>query len=265
MDRTLSHSPRIAVIGSGNVATHLAKAVTRAGYKLSIYNHHYESASRLASAVGTTAVADLDALDADIYIIAIKDDAIASLAASVAGRKGLWLHTSGSVDMKVFDGIVDSYGVLYPMQTFSKDADVDMTEVPFFIEGCNGDVTRAIRELASSLSHKVLEVSSANRVKLHIAAVFACNFTNYMWAQSSDILESIGADFSVMHPLIKATLDKTLTMSPHDGQTGPARRGDVDIIKKHLSMLSGVKHKLYETLSTDIMNEYHHNTTDHQS
>ena len=167
--------------------------------------------------------------------------------------------------MKVFDGVVDSYGVLYPMQTFSKDADVDMTEVPFFIEGCNGDVTRAIRELASSLSHKVIEVSSANRVKLHIAAVFACNFTNYMWAQSADILESIGADFSVMHPLIKATLDKTLTMSPHDGQTGPARRGDVDIIKKHLSMLSGVKHKLYETLSTDIMNEYHHNLTDHQS
>ena len=229
MDRTLSHSPRIAVIGSGNVATHLAKAVTRAGYKLSIYNHRCESAPRPASA------------------------------------KGLWLHTSGSVDMKVFDGVVDSYGVLYPMQTFSKDADVDMTEVPFFIEGCNGDVTRAIRELASSLSHKVLEVSSANRVKLHIAAVFACNFTNYMWAQSADILESIGADFSVMHPLIKATLDKTLTMSPHDGQTGPARRGDVDIIKKHLSMLSGVKHKLYETLSTDIMNEYHHNLTDHQS
>ncbi len=195
MERTLNHLTtlqelRVTILGAGNVATHLAKTFSQQGAVLQIYNHNIAGAKTLAETIGATYTASLDEIwpDADLCIISVKDDAVAGLAHSLAGHGGVWAHTSGSVEMEALAPISDSYGVFYPMQTFSKSMDVDMTEVPFFIEGSTEATTEFLKGIASQLSHKVYETDSHRRALLHIAAVFACNFTNRLWDISASVL-----------------------------------------------------------------------------
>ena len=173
---------RIAVIGSGNVATHLATAVEGV---VQICSPNLANAAALAEKVGCDATNSPSGLaDADIYIVAVKDDAIAAVLESVPTRcrKALWMHTSGSVGKSVFDGLgYDRYGVFYPLQTFSKSVDLDMSRVPFFIEGSDKRTTDEIRQLALSVSTTVYIADSHLRQQMHVAAVFACNFSNYMY------------------------------------------------------------------------------------
>ena len=167
---------RIAVIGSGNVATHLATAVEGV---VQICSPNLANATALAEKVGCDATNSPSGLaDADIYIVAVKDDAIATVLESVPTRcrKALWMHTSGSVGKSVFDGLgYDRYGVFYPLQTFSKSVDLDMSRVPFFIEGSDKRTTDEIRQLALSVSTTVYIADSHLRQQMHVAAVFACS------------------------------------------------------------------------------------------
>lgn len=250
--------PEIVLLGAGNVATHMARALAPFCNISQIYNHHIEGASELAAAVGAEAIDDIDRLrrDADLYIISVKDDAISPLAEKLGKLDGVWVHTSGTVAAETLRPITDRYGVLYPMQTFSKSINVDMSTVPVFIEAPDAETLETIRRVALLMTANVSELDSESRRKLHIAAVFACNFTNYLWQHSVNILKDIGLDFSVMGPLVEATLAKALTTGPEKGQTGPARRNDTATIAKHLDLLDGEAHKLYADLSQYITSHY---------
>ena len=251
---------RIIILGAGNVATHLAINLAPNCYIEQIYNHKIDSAQKLAKEIGETteAIDSIDKLkhDADIYIVSIKDDAVARLAESLRGFGGLWVHTSGSVPPQTLAKITDTYGVLYPMQTFSKNVYVKMSDVPIFVEGSDIASLEKIKAVAHLLSDHIYDSTQEGRLRLHIAAVFACNFTNYLWSQSAEILNGIGLDFSIMRPLIEATLNKAIATSPSEGQTGPARRNDMTVINKHLDILDGNRREIYKKLSENIIEKY---------
>ena len=250
---------RIVFIGSGNVATHLALALDKVTDVVQVYSRHLSSANELAVRMRACQAIDNPlqvTTDADIYIVSASDDAVAKIIDDISVSNGLWLHTSGSVPMSVFEGKRSDYGVLYPLQTFSKAVAVNVSRVPFFVEGSGDAVTAEITELAHLLSSKVSAADSRQRKMLHVAAVFACNFANHLWAVADEVLADAGYSFDVLVPLIEATLAKAAEISPLQGQTGPARRGDNDIITSHCAMLSQGRATLYKMLSQSIINQY---------
>lgn len=233
----------ITFIGAGNVATHLAPALARKGGRINqIYSRTENSAQTLASALECPFTTDLTEVspDADIYIVSVKDSALEEVIDTLtrhANPNALYVHTAGSMPMDVWKGKVRRYGVLYPMQTFSKQREVDFTSVPFFIEAACSKDTELLEELAGRLSPKVYKASSEQRKYLHIAAVFACNFTNHMYAISEHLLKAHGLPFEAMLPLIDETARKVHGLSPVEAQTGPARRDDRNVIDRHMNML----------------------------
>lgn len=251
---------RIALIGAGRVASCVGPRLKEAGHTVvCVYSRTIGHARELAGVLDVPAFDKLVALpDADIYLTMLSDDALIQLApAIVKGReKALFLHTAGSVPMDIWkDAGATHYGVIYAMQTFTKGVQVDWTQVPVFIES-DSDLD-AVKELALSLSADVSVLSSKGRKKLHVAAVFACNFTNHMYAVSEQLLKEEGVPFSVMLPLVRETARKMETMSPQEAQTGPAIRGDRKVINEHLELLKDYPQyaELYRLISTDINNK----------
>lgn len=246
---------RIVIIGSGNVATSIALALKNKCEVAQIYSRTLTNAEALAKLVGCDATNDLKklVLDADVYIVSVKDDAIVNVIETEPDNGALWLHTSGSTPIDVFREKRSRFGVLYPMQSFSKSHPARMSEVHIFIEGNDSKACREVKELASLMTKNVHKVSSKERERLHIAAVFACNFANHMFTLSSEVLDEAGIPFDAMLPLIKTTIAKLDSMTPQESQTGPAARGDVKIIEKHLKSLQGDKRKIYKLLSQSIM------------
>lgn len=247
---------RVVLIGSGNVATSLALALNGKCHLVQVYSRSMASAEALASRVGAQATNDLSQIvtDADIYVVSVVDDAITRVLETCPARGGLWVHTSGSTSIDVFKGKRTRYGVLYPMQSFSKSCPARMHEVHIFIEGCDSCATQEVKELAMLLTNNVHEITSTERERLHVAAVFACNFANHMFTLSSEVLDEAGIPFDAMLPLIKTTIAKLDNMTPTQSQTGPAARGDVNVIERHLQSLSGDKHDIYRLLSQSILN-----------
>lgn len=255
----MADSKRIVMIGAGNVATHLGLAFQAKGHEVvQVYSRTMESASALASRLGADALTSLDEVcrDADIYLVALKDDALLNLIPSIVkGREGaLFAHTAGSVGMDVWKGYAARCGVLYPMQTFSKARAVDFNSVSFFVEASGNEELEVLKDLALSLSPKVYEATSAQRSYLHMAAVFACNFTNHMYALSERLLEKNGLPFDAMLPLIDETARKVHELSPRKAQTGPAVRGDENVMGKHLDMLADDEEikEIYRIISNSI-------------
>ena len=226
---------RIALIGRGRVATHMGKALLKAGHKV--------------VSVNSRTLAELPQ-DADVYIIAVKDSALQEVISKVTkGREGqLFLHTAGSMPLSVFEGYADNAGVLYPMQTFSMDREVDFREIPLFIEGADP----RIRAVAESLSGHVYELSTADRKYLHLAAVFACNFANHCYTLAADVLQKKGLPFDVMLPLVDETARKVHELHPTEAQTGPAVRGDQNVMQAQAALLDGKAKEIYELLSQSI-------------
>ena len=255
----MATNKRIALLGAGNVATHLGKAWQQAGCTVvQVYSRTEQSASELATCLGVPFVISLDEVctDADIYVVAVKDAVLQELIpALVKGREAaLFVHTAGSMPMAVWQGVAPRHGVLYPMQTFSKAREVDFTSVSFFVEANHQADKEALKELAGALSPKVYEATSAQRAYLHMAAVFACNFANHMYTLSARLLEKNGLPFDAMLPLIDETARKVHGLHPHDAQTGPAIRGDENVMGKHLAMLADepeVK-EIYRIISDSI-------------
>ena len=256
----MERRPRIVILGAGNVATHLALNFAKKADVVQIYNHRLDNAELLAEKVGASATDKITELDdtADLYIIAVKDDAISQIASQLRDVGfGVWVHTSGSTPADVLDGIGKANGVLYPLQTFSKDSEIKIEEVPFFIESSSENATETIDRIARMISPNIHHIDSEQRKRLHIAAVFACNFPNYLWTISDGLLKDDGLDISVFKSLITATIEKALEISPEKGQTGPARGGDKKIMDEHESMLSGEAADIYRILSEHIYNHYH--------
>lgn len=248
---------RIVLLGSGNVATHLAEAFGKERV-VQIWSRNPENSRRLAARIGTQAVEHLEdiATDAQLYIISVSDDAIAPLAARLQGRHGLWAHTSGSIPAYALTGVGDAHGVFYPLQTFSRDVDVDMQKVPVFVEASTPEAAATLKSAASLFTNRIYDADSNRRRKLHIAAVFACNFANYMWMKADKILGEEGLDVTVFGPLIDATFTKAMTTDPEAGQTGPARRGDRSVIASHEAMLSDDDREIYSLLSSSILKHF---------
>ena len=246
----------MVMVGAGNVATSLARAL--APHVVQVWSRDLTHALALADVVGCDATSDLATLrtDANVVIVSVHDDAAANVASAVPDNGALWLHTSGSVPIDALAHSHTRCGVLYPMQSFSKQTPVPLTDVPIFVEGCDEAALADAEEVARLISHKVYHADSARRKKLHLAAVFACNFANHMWTLSSDVLEREGIDFEVMKPLIRSTVAKLDSLSPQRSQTGPAARGDEKVIRAHLNMLSGDAKEVYRIVSQSIINTY---------
>ena len=255
----MATNKRIALIGAGNVATHLGKAWQQAGCTVvQVYSRTEQSASELATCLCVPFVTSLDEVctDADIYVVAVKDAVLQELIpVLVKGREAaLFVHTAGSMPMAVWQGVAPRHGVLYPMQTFSKARKVDFASVSFFVEANHQADKEVLKELAGALSPKVYEATSAQRTYLHMAAVFACNFANHMYTLSAQLLEKNGLPFDAMLPLIDETARKVHGLHPHDAQTGPAIRGDENVMGKHLAMLADEPEikEIYRIISNSI-------------
>jgi NADP oxidoreductase coenzyme F420-dependent./Domain of unknown function (DUF2520). len=248
---------KIVLIGAGNVATHLGVALKEKGYPiLQVYSHTLASTEALGKQLNVPYTNDLASIvpDADVYIFSIKDSALPDVLKAFPVKQGLFVHTAGSLPMSVFEGYADRYGVLYPLQTFSKDRPVNFKEIPLFIEANSAADLHLLNEIASSLSSKVYPLSSEKRKSLHLAAVFACNFVNYLYTIAFNIVEEEGMLGDVLLPLIRETVNKIEAMTPRDAQTGPAIRADENVMNMHRAMLKGKPGllELYNLISKEI-------------
>ena len=250
---------KIVFIGAGNLATRLSLAMQRVGMQIGqVYSHPPEHAKLLADKLGCPWTTDLSALqsDADMYVFSLKDTVLADVIAQVKPNNGLWIHTAGSMPMDVFEGYAARYGVLYPLQTFSKGREVSFDVIPIFLEANTKKDADYLKKIASALSENVRFMSSEKRRSLHLAAVFACNFTNHIYALSYKLLEQEEIPADVLLPLIDETTAKIHAMPPAAAQTGPAIRYDENVINKHLAMLDDPDMKeIYQLLSRSIHKE----------
>ena len=251
----------IIFLGAGNLGTNLAHALFHQGHRIvQVYSRTMESAKVLAEQTGAIPINNFRQLDqdADIYILALKDDVLREIIPGLPDIAGIFVHTAGSVSVDIFEGNVKNYGVFYPLQTFNKNRLVHFSEIPVFIEA-NSDYSKTqIEQLATSISSDVHQANSEDRLAIHVAAVFACNFTNFMFVGADEILRKYDLSFQSLHPLINETIRKIETRPPYEAQTGPAVRGDNETLKTHLNMLSdaGMWQKLYRFVS-DMMIEYY--------
>lgn len=249
---------RVALIGAGNLATNLGKALIRAEHEVvQVWSRTEESAGALAMVLKCSWTTNLEEVvkNADVFIIAVKDSVLALVASALKeGREGqLMVHTAGSLPMGVLP--TERRGVLYPMQTFSKNKEVDFRVIPCFVESSKEKDLALLKTLSSTISNTVYELDGENRKYLHLAAVFCCNFANHCFTLSADLLKKHGdLPFSVMLPLIDETAAKLYAMSPREAQTGPAVRWDENVMANQLQLLADESNmqKIYELMSKSI-------------
>ena len=248
---------KISIIGSGNVATNLAHAFDRAGHDiLQVISANSERAKQLANCFGAyygNSISSVD-LNADFIIICVNDESYFNVLEELPkGLKSIICHTSGPVSMDVISDYAPNFGVFYPLQSLRKEKYIDFLDVPIFIEGNSTNVRENLMNLADTISNKISEVSSIEREKYHLAAVFANNFTNLMYTLSHKYLEDESLDFQNLIPIIKETANRLADDKPESWQTGPAKRGDTAIMQKHIDMLEDPKLKeIYKQLSDYI-------------
>lgn len=218
---------KIGIIGKGKVATHLERALATGKDSVEMIDSR-----TLEGADGSH----------DLYIISVKDDAIGEVAEKLSDRIGgsecLVAHTSGSVPMQILAPLFRNYGVFYPLQSFTKERELDYNAIPVFLEGSSKETEERLRETASRFTEKIFNADSERRKALHVAAVLACNFVNFLYGEAEGILEDAGYNFSVLMPLIRETLVRAEGLDPRAAQTGPAVRGDFNIVNDHLEFLN---------------------------
>lgn len=243
----------VVILGAGNVGTHLFKAFNKSEVVVvkQWYNRSLEPIKQYKNRLDITT--NLNHLkEADVYIIAVNDDAIAKLSTQLPFENKLVVHTSGSVNINHLDK-KHKRGVLYPLQTFSKDSEIDFYNTPICIETLDKKNYPILKNLALSISNTVKKVNSDQRKVLHLAAVFVNNFTNQLYRIGHEITESEGAEFDLLKPLILETANKIELVSPYMAQTGPAKRSDKKTINKHLKILKNQHHKdIYNLLTKSI-------------
>ena len=250
----------IVLIGSGNVATHLGIALKKSGCKIiQVYSPNKTHALALAKKLKTKFCTTIEAIsqEADLYIMAVKDDAIKEVSQKLILKNKIIVHTSGSASIDVLKNVSKNIGVFYPLQTFSKNTKLDIKQVPFCIEANNKATEKFLLKLAQTISFHANIVNSEQRKTIHVAAVFACNFTNYLFSVSEKILNNHQIPFDILKPLIYETIYKIEKHSPSQVQTGPAKRNDKKTIKAHLEFLKNYPEykMLYKKISDGIQND----------
>ncbi len=254
----------VTIVGAGNVAWHLAPALENVGYPVKeVYARKTTAASRLVKRLYAADIAeDLDFSQSPsrVFILAVSDSAIESIAQEIVlPDEAILAHTSGSIPMEILSfAATENYGVFYPLQTFTSRRRIEIESVPFCIEASNEGTREALLALAGSVSGKVVEMNSENRKVLHLAAVFANNFTNHMMKISSDIMEAHGFAPDLLYPLLSETINKLMSIGPEEAQTGPARRRDYRTLDKHVELLRENEDllRIYRTISQHIADTY---------
>ncbi|WP_162427827.1 Rossmann-like and DUF2520 domain-containing protein [Pontibacter pudoricolor] len=263
----------IAIVGAGNVAWHLAQALQKAGHTITaVYSrnkaHSEDLTKHLPNAVATQEL-DLTTIVADVVLIAIPDAALPGIAEQIKVKpETIVAHTSGSQPLAVLSTIAGAnYGVFYPLQTFSKHSPVDVKQVPILIEGNTEATIDQLEHLAHTISQKVERVDSGKRKQLHLAAVFACNFTNHLLGISQELLRKANLPTDLLQPLIQETIKKAANHNPYAVQTGPAIRNDQNVIDEHLRLLQHQPHlqAIYQALTQGIQATKGNNYSSDQS
>ena len=254
----------VSFIGSGNLAWHLAPALDNTDYSVQeVYSQNANHASALVEKLYHAQVKsslDFSLSPSKIFIIAVSDDVIVEVAQEIIlPENAILLHTSGSQPLSVLSYAAASrVGVFYPLQTFTKNRKVEFKEIPFCIESKDTETEKVLLNMAKAISKKVYKITSQERKALHVAAVFASNFTNHMLTISRDILLDNKLDFELLKPLIAETINKTLSLGPDQAQTGPAKRGDLEILDKHLEFLQNDEAvaEIYKVISQHLVDRY---------
>ncbi len=247
----------VTIVGTGNVAQVLFQALN-ANKEVEVRQVVGRSREKLAPFDGQVPVTTnyQELISADVHILAVSDNAIATVAKNMPPEAGLVVHTSGATPLSALENL-DRSGVFYPLQTFTKGILPDLGIIPICVEARYGEDEALLLSLASTISGTVRKVTSAERKILHLCAVFVNNFTNYMYIIGTDICEAHGLDAALLQPLIQETARKTGLMDPKWAQTGPARRGDQQTMHAHLDLLQKEEHKqLYIIMSNAIKKHY---------
>ena len=248
----------VVIIGAGNVAFHLTRALVQNTVNVrQIFNRTLSKAEELGESHNikfTNKISELE--KADLYIIAAADKGVEELSHYIPYDDTLVVHTSGSLPMNILKGNYRK-GVLYPLQTFTKKKSLRYEEIPFFVEAENKEDEDNLYNLADRISNEVHRVDSEKRLKIHMAGVWTCNFVNHLYQIGQDICDEAGVPFDVLRPLIKETAMKVQEISPHDAQTGPARRKDEIVIQKHLESIEDSRmQQLYQLLTDSIQRKF---------
>ncbi|MEO8172214.1 MAG: F420-dependent NADP oxidoreductase [Sediminibacterium sp.] len=246
----------VTIIGSGNVAAVLGKALVQKGYVISeIYSRDPAHAVQLAQQLHAKAITALEKLDknADIYLIAVSDDALTEVAAALSLKDKLVIHTAGSVSKEILKNVSTNYGVLWPMKMIRKSMDT-LGPVTIVVDGNTKTVTDQIAEFATVFSNTVAVADDIMRSKMHILAAFTSNFANHLYHLAADYCEAENIDLSLFYSIIEETAQQIRSHHPKDVQAGPAFRGDLQTLEKHVQILAKYPQlrKLYEAMTESI-------------
>ncbi|MCY7422387.1 MAG: DUF2520 domain-containing protein [Chitinophagaceae bacterium] len=248
---------KVVIVGSGNVATVLGKKMKESGVDiLQVISQTYTKALELGTALNVPATDNYGELNtgADIYLLAVTDNSIATVAAQLPELHSIVVHTAGSVSKDVLQGSFGQYGVIYPLQTLNRQIST-IPEVPVMVDGNTEVVKETLKKFAKTWAEQVVVANDQQRLTTHVAAVIVNNFTNHLMALTEDFCMNEGIDFSLLFPLINQTVNSLGTMPAARLQTGPAERGDISIIDKHLQLLNRYPalRNLYLKLSESII------------
>ncbi len=251
---------KVVIIGSGNIATVLGRLIKSAGHHIiEVVSQNLHHAKVLADELKCKANDDFNTVtkESDLYILAISDNSIKTVAAALHLDKGIIVHTSGSVSKEVLQRASHDYGVLYPLQSLRKEA-IHIPVIPFLVDGNNDAVIKLLQAFAETISNKVTVANDETRLKLHVAAVVVSNFTNHLYTLTSNYCKKEHIDFSALSPLIEEVAGRVKEYNPEHMQTGPAIRGDSAIIEKHIHLLAGHPQlqKLYVEITGSIQEIY---------
>jgi predicted short-subunit dehydrogenase-like oxidoreductase (DUF2520 family) len=255
----------VSFIGSGNLAWHLAPALDNAGYAVrEVYSqnpNHAEALTERLYQAEVKATLDFSTSDSKIFVIAVSDDAISDIAREIIlPEDAILVHTSGSQPITELQYAATPHlGVFYPLQTFSKSKKVDFKDIPIFIESHTSEAEETMIQMAKGISKEVRKIGSEDRKALHVAAVFASNFSNHMLTVAKDIMQQNSLDYDWLKPLITETINKSMHLGPDLAQTGPAKRGDLNILDSHLEFLQGDDSvaEIYKVISQHIIDTYY--------
>lgn len=243
------------IIGSGNVAYHMAKAFSLKNIPLAqIFGRNSEELKKISEELHVPySTEHLE--DADLYIICVSDNSVEKVSEMITKKDCLVAHTSGSLPKEILSGEYRKSS-FYPLQTFSKSKELDYEKIPFFIETENEEDKQLLFELASQISDNVMESSHEKRKYIHLTAVFACNFVNHLFARAKEISDSQEIPFDYFLPLIDETVKKIHEIEPKKAQTGPAVRNDVRVLELHEQLLKDESLEIYKTMNHSIQKMY---------
>lgn len=258
-------TPDVSIIGAGNLAWHLAPALDNAGYAVrEVYsrtvNHTHQLVERLYDAQPVDSL-DFSSSKSKIFLLCVSDDAIEQVAREIVLPEDVLLvHTSGSKSRALLDyAAATRTGVFYPLQTFSKSRKLDFENIPVFVEGNSSETESTLLKMGRAISRQVYRLDEQQRLALHVAAVFASNFTNHLFRLAHEIMETHRLKPEWLHPLIAETVNKALEIGPENAQTGPARRGDLETLDQHMDFLKNHPElaDIYRIITQDILNRTH--------